>query len=48
MQIDSAPNINPAYSQSQPSPIAIVGMGCRFPKGLASIDKLLQARAISF
>ena len=33
---------------SQVSPIAVVGMACRFPKGLESIDKLWQALKTKF
>jgi acyl transferase domain-containing protein/NAD(P)-dependent dehydrogenase (short-subunit alcohol dehydrogenase family)/acyl carrier protein len=48
MQIDPNININSVHTQSQHEPLAIVGMGCRFPKDLASIDKLLQALRTKF
>lgn len=35
-------------TDEQFSPIAIIGMGCRFPKGLESIDKLWQALKTKF
>ena len=47
MQINSSKTVA-LHSPAQYAPIAIVGMGCRFPKGLASIDKLLQALKTKF